>query len=187
MSTVKSEKRSLETPNAMDHIARKQCLLCGPIDQTTAAPSCPTTLCCHMVDPEGRLFYQLTAMKKWTFDRARDAIQAYSEFLTLKIVKEDYDATQLSPTDMIDQVWHAHVLDTKAYQSFNTNYLVGGNCVHHDPLNAMDQTARQERCKNTIKAYESYFQRSFPDKSDFWLYDFYVGKVLLTVEYPVSG
>jgi hypothetical protein len=155
----------------MGLITQNQCSLCTTAIAAGATAPHPKTLCRHMVDPEGRIMYQLTTMKKWSFEQAREAIDAYCEFLTLKISEEDYKPKMLSPTDVIDQVWHAHILDTEAYQSFNERFVVDGNTIHHNPLMSHDQETRKERCTNTIKAYEKYFGKPFPKDCKAWMYD----------------
>ena len=98
-------------------------------------------LCCHMVDSDSRLFYQLTAIHKWGYERAREAINAYCEFLSLKMFKIDDEPEEiLSPTDVIDVVWHAHILDTKAYQTFNTKYLGDQRSAYGDGSNGSSRT-----------------------------------------------
>jgi len=138
------------------------CIVCNDVLQL---------ICSHKIDPENRLFYQLTTMKRWDHKQTCDAINAYSEFMTLKIVNKDYDGTELSPTKVVDEVWHSHVMDTKAYQSFNSRYVKDGNFIHHDPLKALDVKGREARCKNTITQYRSYFGRSIPKDSHAWLYE----------------
>jgi len=162
-----AERKAGSIDSPADKSALKLCTLCFP--SMNHIPPC--MICSHMIDPENRLFYQLTAMKNWNHDQAREAIQAYAEFMTLKIVRNDYDALILSPTSVIDEVWHAHVLDTKSYQSFNARYLGAGQLIHHDPLKAMDDKGRQNRCKNTILAYGSYFHRTVPEKCNSWSYE----------------
>jgi ABC-type Fe3+-citrate transport system substrate-binding protein len=46
----------------------------------------------------------LTQGHGWEHGKIKKALEAYAEFLTLKVDKEDYDATLLSPTDIIDEV-----------------------------------------------------------------------------------
>jgi len=168
----------------LDLITQNQCSLCTTAIAAGATTPRPKTLCRHMVDPEGRLLYQLTTMKKWSFEQAGETMDAYCEFLTLKISEEDYKPKMLSPTDVIDQVWHAHILDTEAYQSFNERFVVDENTIHHDPLMAVDQETRHERCINTIKAYEQYFGKPFPKDCKAWMYD---DLTAFTVEYPMSN
>jgi hypothetical protein len=162
-----AEIQAVSIDSPADQAALKLCTLCFPSVNHTS----PFMICCHMIDPENRLFYHLTAMKKWSHDQAREAIQAYGEFMTLKIARKDYDALVLSPTSVIDEVWHAHVLDTKSYQSFNARYMGAGHLIHHDPLKAMDDKGRQHRCKTTIQAYGSYFRRPVPEKCNSWSYE----------------
>jgi len=66
----------------------------------------------------------------------------YAKFLALKKTEEDYDATLLSPSPLVDAVWHAHILDTRSYR--NANELLHGDYffddnfyfIHHDPSGA---------------------------------------------------
>jgi hypothetical protein len=61
--------------------------------------------CRHLVDPENHLFYKLTVVEqKWDHSKAMQALDAYADFLTLKVLEQDYNATLLLPTDIIDQV-----------------------------------------------------------------------------------
>jgi hypothetical protein len=117
------------------------------------------------------------------YEQAREAIDAYCEFLTLKIANADYTSTMLSTTDVMDQVWHAHILDTAAYQSFNERFVLDGNTVHHDPLMALDPDARHEQCIQTIQAYEDFYRKPFPKDHNAWMcHDL----TAFTVEYPMS-
>jgi hypothetical protein len=101
----------------------------------------------------------------------------------IKLANADYTSTMLSPTDVMDQVWHAHILDTAAYQSFNERFVVNGNTVHHDPLMALDPETRHEQCIQTIQAYEDFFRKPFPKDHNAWMnHDL----TAFTVEYPMS-
>jgi small ubiquitin-related modifier len=63
--------------------------------------------------------------------------------LVLKAVSEDYDATQISPSEAVDEVWHAHILDTRHYRETCT--LLCGEFIDHDPDGGSDEEARQVR------------------------------------------
>eukprot|EP01039_Chlorochromonas_danica_P003001 gene3001-3275_t len=123
-------------------------------------------LCSHQVDPEGHLKQHLIEIKGWRESRVEKAITAYAEFLTLLITSGD----DLSPTDEIDEVWHAHILHTRDYEAFNTKYSPGKK-LHHDPLRSLDQDARKFRAIRTVIAYESTFGHRRP-KGKAWKYEF---------------
>jgi hypothetical protein len=66
--------------------------------------------CRHLVDPESRLYLLLTHAKHWDHFKTMQALDAYADFLTLKVLEKDYDDTLLLPTDIIDEVngdWRA--------------------------------------------------------------------------------
>lgn len=79
--------------------------------------------------------------------------EMYCEFMTLKIMNEDYDASkaQLSPGGTVDQFWHIHVLDTAGYASFFWG-INDGDVVHHDALKIFDSDEligeRQEKTRS---------------------------------------
>jgi hypothetical protein len=63
--------------------------------------------CRHLVDPDNWLYHMLyTAVreKNWDHFKTMEALDAYADFLTLKVLEKDYDATLLLPTDIIDEV-----------------------------------------------------------------------------------
>eukprot|EP01039_Chlorochromonas_danica_P003037 gene3037-3313_t len=128
-------------------------------------------LCSHQVDPEGHLKQHLIEIKGWRESRVEKAIAAYAEFLTLLITSGD----DLSPTDEIDKVWHAHILHTRDYEAFNIKYSPGKK-LHHDPLRSLDQDARKFRINNTQRVYKSILGRERP-KGKAW--KFYTWKYKL--------
>jgi hypothetical protein len=64
----------------------------------------------------------------------------------------------------IAQVWHAHILDTAAYEACNEYMMryaepgsLGANgrrtrrhFIHHDPMGALDQDARKKRAIRSV-------------------------------------
>lgn len=96
-------------------------------------------------------------------DTALCMVVEYKRFMILKIKEQDCDATVLSPSRMVDIVWHAHVLDTKAYASFCAKSSEG--FIHHNPDGDLDE-ARPARYAYTLKLYKSCFTVDPP--SQFW-------------------
>eukprot|EP01039_Chlorochromonas_danica_P003002 gene3002-3276_t len=141
----------------MQRLPAWNCDICVSTDQHC--------LCSHQVDPEGHLRQQLLKIRGWREDRVDEAITAYAEFLTLLITSGE----DLSPTDEIDKVWHAHILHTRDYEAFNTKYSPGKK-LHHDPLRSLDQDARKFRAIKTIELYKSTFGHERP-KGKAWKYE----------------
>lgn len=75
-----------------------------------------------------RITSKLSKQPGWDLTRAREAELAYRRFLQLRVL---YPTTSLVPTLDIDEVWHAHILDTRAYAE-DCERLFGG-FMHHAP------------------------------------------------------
>ncbi len=89
---------------------------------------------------------------------ALDICIEYARFLELKVITE-CDGDLLSPPDLIDQVWHLHILDTDNYHH-DCEYILGTSGCHvtHNPDNAYDPRSKIIfRCENTVLAYRKRF------------------------------
>ena len=79
----------------------------------------------------------------------------YCEFMALKIMQGDYDASvaTLSPGGIVDEFWHAHCLDTAGYANFFKDVNPpGGEMVHHDALNIQDSDEMIEKRQEKTRA-----------------------------------
>src|SRR5215212_8428244 len=90
----------------------------------------------------------------WTPPFARRAIDEYRKFLYLGVVA-DFGVT---PSKVIDQVWHEHLLFTRAYAEFCRDVLARP-FEHYPELVAMDkQTSTFEtQYEATLDLYEDEF------------------------------
>ena len=70
--------------------------------------------------------------KGYTPERLARAELDYRRFLDLHI---KYPQVELVPTKMIDEVWHQHILDTRAYS--NDCEQIFGDFLHHYPYFGM--------------------------------------------------
>lgn len=75
-----------------------------------------------------RIVQKLAVQPGWSLARAREAELDYRRFLNLRV---QYPGTSLVPTHDIDEVWHGHILDTRAYAA-DCERLFGG-FLHHAP------------------------------------------------------
>lgn len=89
--------------------------------------------------------------QEWDF-----AEQEYRRFLTLKVL---YPNVALVPSKMIDEVWHAHILDTRAYREDCEK--VFGRFIDHYPYFGIygedDYQMLQAAFAETIELYERHF------------------------------
>ncbi|MFN3181083.1 MAG: glycine-rich domain-containing protein [Nannocystaceae bacterium] len=75
-----------------------------------------------------RIVNKLAGQPEWNMTRARQAELAYRRFLQLRSL---YPTCSLVPTRDIDEMWHGHILDTRAYAA-DCDRLFGG-FMHHCP------------------------------------------------------
>ena len=87
-------------------------------------------------------------------------VRAYTQFLALKAASLDIDATKLSPPELVDSVWHEHVLDTKRYAPACLSAF--GHPIHHDPNGDADVGPRARRRAATLVA----LKKVYPDNYD---------------------
>jgi hypothetical protein len=97
--------------------------------------------------------------KGWTLEQALLAVEEYRRFLFLTVTREE----TIVPTEFVDAVWHAHILDTMKYAEDCQN--VFGFFLHHFPYFGMrgeeDQTTLQKTFQDVGKIYEAEFGSSY--------------------------
>ena len=89
-------------------------------------------------------------------------IADYKRFLAIRAAISEAvnpEAMLLSPTDDMDAVWHAHLLDTRSYKS-TCELLLGKNgFIHHDPYPIKDPAVRSARRALLMAIWKN----AFPD------------------------
>lgn len=92
----------------------------------------------------------------WTLEQVELAEKWYRRFLTLHI---KFPSGTHVPNEIIDTFWHAHILDTHAYET--DCRLVFGRFVHHFPYYGIrgenDRAARDNSFVETNKQYMELF------------------------------
>lgn len=99
----------------------------------------------------------------WTRDLARRATEEYKKFVYLAAVSP----TPVTPSDIVDQVWHLHLTLTRSYW----NDLCGavlGKALHHEPtMGGATEDARYGRqYDETLALYRAEFGCDAP--TAFW-------------------
>ena len=88
-----------------------------------------------------------------------DALAAYKQFMVLKGVSKDFDATKFSPPPLVDEIWHEHILDTRGYRAFCDAAFK--QFVDHDPDGVLDCGARRVRRERTLHKLKECFEDEY--------------------------
>lgn len=92
----------------------------------------------------------------WTPERVAEAEDLYRKFLALNI---RYPEQKICPTGPIDEFWHAHILDTRAYAA-DCERLFGG-LLHHFPYFGMRGPEDRADLERTFRASIELFVTHF--------------------------
>ena len=110
-------------------------------------------------DPGGRLVLRCARNLNLNEDEVFDALAAYKQFMVLKAVCKDFDATKLSPPPLVDEIWHEHILDTRGYRAFCDAAFK--QFVDHDPDGVLDCGARRVRRERTLHKLKECFEDEY--------------------------
>ena len=95
----------------------------------------------------------------WDLEKTRKILSAYKQFLALKELYKDWNASIISPSLLVDQMWHQHILDVVNYT--HDMILLCGNVVGHNPDGALDTERKAKRDTTTRDALETYFANQY--------------------------
>jgi len=104
----------------------------------------------------------LVVKSGWTEQRANLAEVEYKRFLSLHLWNRSLPYP-LVPTVLIDTLWHAHILDTRAYVD-DTSRLFGSYLHHFPYLGFLDEESKrlkQEAFEKFCALYEWTFGESY--------------------------
>lgn len=96
--------------------------------------------------------------KPWSRRKSLEAVQQYKRYLWI-IYRYQKKYKFLPPSAEIDLIWHAHILDTKAYAK--DCQKIFGRLLHHNPYFGLN--GKKDR-KNLIKAFQetqNLYQQEF--------------------------
>lgn len=90
----------------------------------------------------------------WTPAFAARAIGEYRRFVFLAMTA----GHMVTPSDTVDQVWHLHLCDTRAYWETFCPHVLGAALHHHpSPGGAAERARHFEQYAQTLRAYEAAF------------------------------
>ncbi len=113
------------------------------------------------IDASTKAFANKLALKKgWNNAFALKATQEYKRFVDLGVVS-DFVVT---PSEVIDKVWHQHILFSRAYRHFCTNVIYYEFDHNPELINLTDQTGTfNAQYIDTMKLYKTEFGFYPPD------------------------
>ncbi|MBW7676703.1 glycine-rich domain-containing protein [Chryseobacterium chendengshani] len=88
----------------------------------------------------------------WTQNFTKQAVLEYKKFMYLAAVSD----MMVSPSEIVDTVWHQHLIFTKSYHEF---CQILGKQIQHIPSthNKKDFTKFKDAKERTVKLYETHF------------------------------
>ena len=91
----------------------------------------------------------------------KDGVADYKMFMAIfAMFVERKDAayeTLCKPSPSMDEVWHAHLLDTKSYNEMNALLLNGDGFLHHDPYSGKNHEVKLARRKFMAQVFKQVF------------------------------
>lgn len=97
--------------------------------------------------------------KGWTAEYADEIEIEYKRFLHLN---KKYPTAGIVPTDVMDEMWHYHILDTRAYIK-DSNEVFGGY-FHHFPYFGLRGTEDEQNLYNAFLATQELYEKEFGEK-----------------------
>ena len=94
--------------------------------------------------------------KGWSLEYQSEVEDLYRRFLALNIVYRDQ---KICPTGPIDDFWHAHILDTRAYERDCQDLF--GEYLHHFPYFGMRGSADRADLETAFDQSRALFIRHF--------------------------
>lgn len=116
------------------------------------------------VDPEiaaldlESVLFKLRLQRGWDSELARMAELEYKRHLTL-ILWNPYTDFPIVPTGLVDDLWHNHILDTRAY--FTDTQLVFGTYLHHFPYLGLTKSSSDKLLERAFRLTAELYLRTF--------------------------
>lgn len=95
----------------------------------------------------------------WTKEQCEDAEVKYKRFLHLN---KKFFKTAIVPTDVIDTMWHYHILDTRAYH--RDSEKVFGGYFHHFPYFGLRGDEDKQNLISSFEKTKVIYEEEFKEK-----------------------
>ena len=118
----------------------------------------------HDFEPDTPLnfIYRLARDHGWSLEEARGAVDAYRCFCFLVMVSP----TPLTPSEMVDEVWHQHLIYSRDYWTIWCGERLQA-ALHHDPTPGGPEAEiiYRRQYAETLALHERFFG---PPSAEFW-------------------
>lgn len=106
---------------------------------------------------------RLIIFYNWTEKQAREASEQYKHYLFIlkKYAYTQQQGLELPPSIDIDEVWHNHILHTKAYTDFCNK--VFGQYLHHNPGHGTDAGEAYEKFERMFEITQELYYKETGD------------------------
>ncbi|KAG4441343.1 hypothetical protein IFR05_003157 [Cadophora sp. M221] len=84
-----------------------------------------------------------------------ECIEEFRRFIAIKAFTSDEIATKISPTPLMDEIWHAAILDTRFYVKLQEAL---GITIHYQPGGATEWENKQMRLAAMEATYKTFFK-----------------------------
>jgi len=111
-----------------------------------------------------RFVPKLLKEESQSFPHASVAWSAIVEYKRFLLLKRKFPDLEISPSPLVDKIWHMHILDTRQYMK-DCDYIFG-SYVHHNPSFEADeeeQLVMADRYSKTLEAYRLIFRINAPE------------------------
>jgi hypothetical protein len=95
----------------------------------------------------------------WTKEQCEDAEIEYKRFLHLN---KKFPKAAIVPTDVIDTMWHYHILDTRTYLKDSEN--VFGGYFHHFPYFGLRGDEDKQNLESSFEKTKELYEQEFNEK-----------------------
>ncbi len=114
-------------------------------------------------DDEFPFSARLARENGWSGETTSAAIEEYRKFIYLICVSP----SPLTPSEVVDQVWHLHLVYTRSYWTSLCEGVLG-RAIHHEPTTGGQEQALQfeDQYAQTLSLYEAEFESA--PSSQFW-------------------
>lgn len=100
--------------------------------------------------------YKLNKEYGWDMDKVNHTIPLYQKWLTMQII---YENLSFAPSSLIDDFWHAHILDTRKYYKDCINTC--GHMIHHYPYFGLTDHETEKDLENGFELTKKLFKHHF--------------------------
>ncbi len=105
----------------------------------------------------------LRRKRGWSAERCTRVELKYKRYLYMVAMKEEFsELVEVVPTEEVDEMWHAHILDTRVY--FSTCAHVFGRPIHHNPYLGVGGKSAMRALASAFKTTASVYERLFGDE-----------------------